>query len=174
MIEEKDEHGLKSEVDDKTFLAAQVAVNEEFAKSWLRPLEGDSGSKQGSSSDRDINEKNMIADDTVMLRLQESFSATNKLMMEVKKVGQEFMAATQITESGVDVVRKGFKLCKGLTDCAGAIELALLKPRHSIMWQEAVTAMQHAAGPFVELEKFHQELMGLYNVYVPRKRTVKA
>jgi hypothetical protein len=48
----------------------------------------------------------------------------------------------------------------------------LIKPRATITSTEVVSALQAASGPFVTLEKFHSELMALYNVYVPKVKRV--
>ena len=93
--------------------------------------------------------------------------------MDVKRCGQDLMQETEITESGMQMVQKGVALCKSLVQPTEQIEFLLVKQRTSVTWVEIVEALQAAATPFMNLEKFFAELMALHKVYVKKTKPVK-
>ena len=60
---------------------------------------GSSGSSERGSP--------QVADDELMVRLQESFDATTRLTHQVKKAGQDIMQVASITEEGMQMVQRG-------------------------------------------------------------------
>ena len=104
-----------------------------------------------------------------MARLQESFDATSRLMISIKKTAQEIMSVTSVTSHGMEMVQRGMKLCKNLGSITDDIENLLTANRSTVKWQQAVCALQQTAQPFLELEKFLEELQALHKVYVPKR-----
>ena len=82
---------------------------------------------------------------------------------------KEIMAVTTVTPAGMEMVQRGMQFCKDLVKCTDTIEELLTANRATIKWETAVDALQQTAKPFLELEKFLEELTALHTVYVPKK-----
>ena len=85
--------GFAAELHGKMMEWANYALQEGGPK-----CTGSSGSSERGSS--------QVADDELMVRLQESFDATTRLTHQVKKAGQEIMQVTTITEEGMEMVKR--------------------------------------------------------------------
>jgi len=154
-LSQKDAIGFEIEMTKEVDSWANLDFNKMIT---IRPSSSSGGQSMGAASD------------DLMARLQESFDATNGLVMRIKKVAQEIMSVTSVTPHGMEMVQRGMILCKDLQKCMDEIETLLCSYRATIKWEHAVTALQNTATPFLHLEKFLEELTALHKVYVPKKQ----
>jgi len=154
--------------DDKQFrgiCAEMKSAQLEWVKFALESVSDKSGSDaRASSGPAQIK----MADQELMSVLQDSFDATTRLTLEVKRKGHELMSNTSITVSGETMVKEGIKLCSNLIQPVSDIESLLYKPMNLIVYQEGVDALNKAMKPFQELEQFYLELLSLHKMYVKK------
>ena len=123
---------------------------------------------QGPASSTDAGDT-MLANDELMVRVQEAFDATTRLTHTIKKTGQEIMAVADVTEQGMTMVFQGRELIKTMSEPTEQIENILTMNRSRVTVKLAVDALQAACIPFTNLEKFLKELQALHKIYAPKK-----
>ena len=98
------------------------------------------------------------ADEKLMRALQDSFDATTRLTLNMKKTGQEIVASDNSSPTITQMMQTGMGLCAELVEPIGKIEQLLMRPMRLVIRSEAVDALQCAAIPFQKLQKFSQEM----------------
>jgi hypothetical protein len=98
------------------------------------------------------------ADEKLMRALQDSFDATTRLTLNMKKTGQEIVASDNSSPTITQMMQTGMGLCAELVEPIGKIEQLLMRPMRLVIRSEAVDALKCAAIPFQKLQKFSQEM----------------
>ena len=164
-VDKKETSKQNNVADSATMLALEAEMSVDMF-AWTRVDQKQIA--RGSSSSKGMDADDDPANDDLLLRLQESFDAITRLTQIIKKHAQEIMQVATVTEAGMSMVRKGKELLKGLSDPTEEIENLLTSPRPSVTVKKAIDALQKAATPFLELEKFSKELEAIHKVYVPK------
>ena len=92
--------------DDDTFLGFAAELHGKMLD-WANYALQEGGPKSSDSAGSSERSAPQVADDELMMRLQESFDATTRLTHQVKKAGQEIMQVTTITDEGMQMVKRG-------------------------------------------------------------------
>ena len=80
-----------------------------------------------------------MADSTIMKALQDSFDATTRLTLAVKKLGQEIIASNQDASSTISqMIQTGVTYCSELVEPVNKIERLLMMPMSQIMREDAL------------------------------------
>ena len=93
-----------------------------------------------------------------------------RLVTNIKRAAQELLAVTSLTDNGVEMARKGFTLCRNLQQVTMEVEELLITPKSSITWSRGLDVLTKSTTPFIELEKYNEELMALHRLYVPKTK----
>ncbi len=109
------------------------------------------------------------ADDSLMLSLQQSYDAITGVTQSIKRLGQDLMRSTCVTESGQVMVSRGVALCKEMSSSSDELEILLTTPRPMVMANKVIEVLQAAAKPFQNLQAFQQELSSLRKLYCKTK-----
>jgi hypothetical protein len=174
---EKQEASQEAELKDKKQFLAVAAEMKTAEIGWIGfaitagppgPPGGpgdSSSSAEGGVGGPPKDQELKMADDKLTRALQDSFDATTRLTLDVKKAGQELMACMTITASGTELVKQAIMLCRNLVEPMNSIEELLLQPMITIRYQDGVDVLKKATKPFRDLQMFQQELLLLHKMY---------
>ena len=137
------------------------------ALGWVQfAMEADSGGSGSSSSA--LADSGVGIDDIMMRALQDSFDATTRLTLSVKRTGQQLIVQGLASDTIKNMISRGMDLCKQLVEHINDIESLLMLPITQISKIRAIEALKIAAQPFDKLEKFGAELEMMVRMH--RKR----
>ena len=95
------------------------------ALGWVQfAMEADSGGSGSSSSA--LADSGVGIDDIMMRALQDSFDATTRLTLSVKRTGQQLIAQGLASDTIKDMISRGMEMCKQLVEPINDIESLLM------------------------------------------------
>ena len=175
--------GEKRDISDQTVASKEYEVTEHQLLEQMMKIESDSyswckaaiqfgGSTTLASSSLEGQALSAeTANTELMQHIQDSFDATTRLTLSVKRMVQELIKSSSgsMTKSYIE---KALSLCKALVPGSEKVEALLTTPPSEILKREASAVLREAAKPFMDLEVFAKELEAQHKMFCKKMRSI--